>query len=458
MHKLVDSHDVQSEQQELRPSSHLHSGSASLQRPGAGTSKNGRAPAVGLCQTAQSAPGHPPLQGPAHASMGISLLGACEGLCRWRGTIEPLAANGTLEPLVAADLDLVNMFGNAEWSCIRAALRIHFPEAAAWTEWRNTKPIPSPTSPRELPSPPTEQGDVLGTIQSALVLGQARAAHLGEFLSNPAEHNGIFDEWFVDDGQVFVRPFQFDPFLRVLDGALATFGATRGCVAHGNVKSSARLLCPPQPQKHHGAGVSLRLSRAHQCTPWGSVRAGDEMRSAIGSVDHAPTEMVLTRQCADVSKLTYHKCINGDMLEGNCGPPPALRSLGTCRTTPGGKPPRASPAADWASTRRWVSRSPPSSPVASWPPPGVHHGSTTSATLWGSRTSSSWQNTTRAPMLPSHASSRRSRPTRLSFFFDSWTTPWLSVNVPGATSSLESRTPCRISPPLPSARSRHHPG
>ena len=38
---------------------------------------------------------------------GISLPGACEGLCHLGGTVEPMAANGTLEPLVAADLDLV---------------------------------------------------------------------------------------------------------------------------------------------------------------------------------------------------------------------------------------------------------------------------------------------------------------------------------------------------------------
>ena len=54
-------------------------------------------------------------------------------------------------------------------------------------------------------------------------------------------------------------------------------------------------------------------------------------------------------------------------------------------------------------------------------------------------------------MLPSHASLRRSRPTRLSFFWDSWTKLWLSVNSPDETSSLESKTPCRMSPPL----SRH---
>ena len=48
---------------------------------------------------------------------------------------------------------------------------------------------------------------------------------------------------------------------------------------------------------------------------WESVRACDEVHSAIDSVDHAPTEMVLTRQCADVSKLMYHMRINGDLLD-----------------------------------------------------------------------------------------------------------------------------------------------
>ena len=39
------------------------------------------------------------------------------------------------------------------------------------------------------------------------------------------------------------------------------------------------------------------------------------MRFAIGSVDHTPTEMVLTRHCADVSKIMCHMRINGDMLD-----------------------------------------------------------------------------------------------------------------------------------------------
>ena len=175
---------------------------------------------------------------------------------------------------------------------------------------------------------------MLGTVQSALVLGQARDAHLGEFLSNPLEAKGVCDEWFVDDGQVFVHPFQFDPFLRALDAALASVGATWGCAAHGNVTSSARLLSPPArqsefqgwdtPYVHDTVDVltpesgttglgSAFGSRDHvNGRAWESVRACDEMRSAFFTL---PTEMVVTRQCADVSKLMYQMRINGHLLD-----------------------------------------------------------------------------------------------------------------------------------------------
>ena len=53
----------------------------------------------------------------------------------------------------------------------------------------------------------------------------------------------------------------------------------------------------------------------------GNVRAGDEVPSAVVSVAHVTTEMVLTRQCADVSMLMYHMRINGDVLDTTCSPP-----------------------------------------------------------------------------------------------------------------------------------------
>ena len=83
--------------------------------------QDGRAPAPGLLRSKVLRMHH----------CGISLPGACEGLCHRRGTIQSMVAIGTLEPLEAADVDLVNMFGNAEWPCVRQALRTHFPEAWA---------------------------------------------------------------------------------------------------------------------------------------------------------------------------------------------------------------------------------------------------------------------------------------------------------------------------------------
>ena len=258
----------------------------------------------------------------------ISLPGACEALCHWRGTIEPLVLNGTLEPLVAADLDLVNMFGNAEWPAIRAALRTQFPEASAWTEWQHqADSVTTLPSGRVFPTDRrAEQGDVLGTIQSALVLGEARESRMQDFLSTPFEQKGVCDEWFVDDGHCFVWPMLFDRWLRALDSALASCGATRGRIALGNAKSSARLLCPPE-RSHEFSGwdtpTSTTLSSSSARTlvrllwarPLARASACDELRTAINGVDHAPTELVLTRQCADVSKLMYHIRINGDILD-----------------------------------------------------------------------------------------------------------------------------------------------
>ena len=72
-----------------------------------------------------------------------------------------------------------------------------------------------------------EHGDGLAPFKSALVLGEARETHLRDYHSAPFEHKGLCDEWLVDDGQCFVRPRAFDGWLRALDAALATFGATQ---------------------------------------------------------------------------------------------------------------------------------------------------------------------------------------------------------------------------------------
>ena len=110
---------------------------------------------------------------------GIGLPGAAEALSHWRGTIEELICDGTLEPMVAADLDLVNMFGNAEWPSIRSAIQSHFEEALPWTKWHHEQPSTTvlPCKTDFDTDRGAEQGDVLGSIQSSLTLGAARSQH-----------------------------------------------------------------------------------------------------------------------------------------------------------------------------------------------------------------------------------------------------------------------------------------
>ena len=116
-----------------------------------------------------------------------------------------------------------------------------------------------------------------------------------------------------------------------------SFGATRGNLAEGNGKSSARLLCPPERRREFQVWDTECVRRTAQVlnpddnisalgASFGSldhtnaqvrqaVESSSELRQAILSVDHAPTEVVLTRQCADVSKLTNHLRLGGDGVD-----------------------------------------------------------------------------------------------------------------------------------------------
>ena len=51
---------------------------------------------------------------------------------------------------------------------------------------------------------------------------------------------GAVDEWFIDDGQAFVKPQLADRWLRAVDNALHSTGAVRG--VGDECKSVARLL------------------------------------------------------------------------------------------------------------------------------------------------------------------------------------------------------------------------
>ena len=101
---------------------------------------------------------------------------------------------------------------------------------------------------------------------------------------------------------------------------------------------------------HHCAGHRFWLPRASQHT-----RLGDGARLRRNAHGHhgtcrTPTEMMLTKQCADVSKLMYHMRINGDVLDhdllasfvmGNSVPPSAPLSVANCQIN-AGKPPQRS--------------------------------------------------------------------------------------------------------------------
>eukprot|EP00973_Karenia_brevis_P067757 9426531-Karenia_brevis.AAC.1 len=55
----------------------------------------------------------------------------------------------------------------------------------------------------------------------------------GDFASatshaRPSGLVGAVDEWYIDDGQAFVKPQLADAWLRAVDTALASMGAARG--------------------------------------------------------------------------------------------------------------------------------------------------------------------------------------------------------------------------------------
>ena len=87
------------------------------------------------------------------------------------------------------------------------------------------------------------QGEPEGPLKSAVVIGDAAGKTKQE-----AREIGLaplVDKWFIDDGQLFLKPGAVDGTLRLLDKHLMQAGASRGKKSEGtDVKSRARLLCP----------------------------------------------------------------------------------------------------------------------------------------------------------------------------------------------------------------------
>ncbi len=262
-------------------------------------------------------------------------------MVHWRRTAEDLAVSGQIAPFVAFDLDMVNFYGSIEWPKIREAMSTHFQESERWTQWTHQQPAVAVTpAGREVASDRgAQQGDGFGAAQASLSLGEARTEAFTEYtglgLRGSSDPSGVCDQWFVDDGQALVVPAFADAWLRCFDRALKPIGATRG---EGNdVKSVARLVCPPGREGDYagwdtayirntckvktaaeGAKVlgtyvgSQAALRAHVETV---AAEAARTRDAITEVDHPATEMVLTRKCTDVSKLTYLLRTSGDLID-----------------------------------------------------------------------------------------------------------------------------------------------
>ena len=268
---------------------------------------------------------------------GVSMPGGCEAMVHWRSTVEELACNGTLEPLVAFDLDLRNMYGSVEWAEIRAAVERDFQEAGEWVRWQHTSPdeVDLPSGGTAFTDRGAGQGDAFGSTQSSLTLGGHMVTHRQRFAqSQPQGPSGAVDEWFIDDGQGFVKPHLAERWLQSVDQAIAAFGGSRA--SGTECKSVARLLCPPERIDEFAGwagshisstckvlqasvapkvlGAQLGESRAITADFRGVTAKTEIARQAVRSLNNAPCELTLQRRCLDVGKASYILRCNGDCV------------------------------------------------------------------------------------------------------------------------------------------------
>eukprot|EP00973_Karenia_brevis_P064223 8924884-Karenia_brevis.AAC.1 len=127
------------------------------------------------------------------------------------------------------------MFGSIEWPCIREAVAAHFKQAKLWTEWAQREPsiVQLPDGSEVVVDRGAEQGDPFGSTNASLALGEGIAAARKAYTEATVHRRSTslpqaVDEWYIDDGQAFVRPELADVWLRAVDEALAAIGAVRG--------------------------------------------------------------------------------------------------------------------------------------------------------------------------------------------------------------------------------------
>ena len=180
-----------------------------------------------------------------------------------------------------------------------------------------------------------EQGDPLGSLYCGLVIAmvmERTRERLGVERPDLAE---FADAWYMDDGQLVCAPEAVDDVLRVLDEEFDKVGATRG--RGQNAKSVARLVGPADKVQEfpltwitervrdtcklpgdnaavHVLGVdmgSVDVRNEQFAQAARNVRLGLNKISAIGD---SASELVLTRRCGDVCKITHLLRAHGPKL------------------------------------------------------------------------------------------------------------------------------------------------
>ena len=125
------------------------------------------------------------------------------------------------------------------------------------------------------------------------------------------------DFWFMEDGQIACAPEHAETVLRVLGEELARIGATRG--EGGDVKSEAhafgtdgvewatdyvRRTCKLPQEPSHVLGIDVG-GEGVPSAQFEKLRAKtDAVQAAISEIGDAGVELVLTRRCAGVCKVT----------------------------------------------------------------------------------------------------------------------------------------------------------
>jgi len=272
---------------------------------------------------------------------GVAVPGATEGLILARAVIEMVLAGDPGGDWALLDLDLANFFPTLEWQSIGDAVNSDLPELSSWTDWAQSEPVRVflPSGEIKMLDRGAEQGDPLGSLQSSLVLGRVVERTRSRLSEERGELDGSFaDVWFIDDGQVLIKPQAVDDFLRILDEELAEVGSSRG--EGEGVKSVCRFFGPQQARGQSAEWITERVRRTCKlpdsalpvkvlgalvggtgALATGGVAVDDQVKGKvselvelgqlIAEVEDPATELVLTKKCADVTRLQYLLRVGG---------------------------------------------------------------------------------------------------------------------------------------------------